>query len=71
MKIISVHTGIHYTCAIRCGDRFVEKIYLGLLIIQQTEKCLLSDPPFSAPTETYILFARQATSLSTNEGDYC
>ena len=25
MKIISVHTGIHYTCAIRCGDRFVKK----------------------------------------------
>ena len=50
------HRGIHYTCAIRCGDRFVEKIYL--LIIQQTEKCLLSDPPSSAATETYILFAR-------------
>jgi len=24
-EIISVHTGIHYTCAIRCGDRFVKK----------------------------------------------
>ena len=26
MKISSVHTVIHYACAIRCGDRFVKKI---------------------------------------------
>jgi len=31
---------------------------INLLIIQQTEKCLLLDPPSSVATETYILFAR-------------